>query len=224
MCRARYQCESRYFTLAAWSAYSSTLKIREIFSFNELRARLPVPRRQCVGFVVAVYWDVKPSRKGGKLFPSCWPIAWHSSQPFFFSFLGWVETVHLVRRPLFCLLYQPRMIVDKCRAVCAIIYKGNRSIRRKPAPVTLCPPEITRDLTRARSWMAQIESLRLISWTTARPYQPLIWRLYLTVKYLWILTGLHSVNSYFIVLFILRLCENIMLKRIGPKGDEVHGY
>jgi hypothetical protein len=37
---------------------------------------------------------------------------------FSFSFLGWGENwVHLVRRPLIGLLYQPRMIVDECGAV-----------------------------------------------------------------------------------------------------------
>jgi hypothetical protein len=209
------QVGSRYFTLAAWSAYSSTLKTGEIISFNELRTRLPIHRRQYAFVVVVVYWDVKPSGKVASYVPSSWLIAWHSPQSFFFSFVGWVETVHLERRPLLGLLYQPRMIVDdKCGVVCAIIYSGNKIIQRKPAPVKLCPPEITRDRTRARTWMAQMEGLRLISWTKTRPYEPLIWRLYFTAKYLWILTGLQAVKSYIIVLFILRLCENKMLKRM----------
>jgi hypothetical protein len=38
----------------------------------------------------------------------------NSSFFFFFSFLGWGETVHLGRRPLTGLLYQPRMIDDAC--------------------------------------------------------------------------------------------------------------
>jgi hypothetical protein len=29
--------------------------------------------------------------------------------------------------------------------------KGNRNIRRKPAPVPFCPPQIPHDLTRART-------------------------------------------------------------------------
>jgi hypothetical protein len=64
-----------------------------------------------------------------------------------FSFVGWGETVHLVRRPLFGLLYQPRTIDDECEAVGGMrIGKGNRSTRRKPAPVPLCPPQIPHDL------------------------------------------------------------------------------
>jgi hypothetical protein len=51
-----------------------------------------------------------------------------------------------VRRPLTGLLYQPRMIDDDCGAVGGMrISGGNRSIRRKPAPVPLCPPQISLD-------------------------------------------------------------------------------
>jgi hypothetical protein len=45
------------------------------------------------------------------------------------------------------LLYQPRMIDDDYGAVGGIIIgRGNRSTRRKPAPVPLCPPQIPHDL------------------------------------------------------------------------------
>jgi hypothetical protein len=44
-------------------------------------------------------------------------------------------------------LYQPRMIDDDYGAVGGIrIGKGNRSTRRKPALVPLCPPQIPHDL------------------------------------------------------------------------------
>jgi hypothetical protein len=61
--------------------------------------------------------------------------------------VGW-DWVHLVRRPLFGLLYQPRMIDDdECGAVGGKrLGRGNRSTRRKPAPVPLCPPQIPHDL------------------------------------------------------------------------------
>jgi hypothetical protein len=36
------------------------------------------------------------------------------------------------------------------------IGRGNRSIRRKPAPVLLCPPQIPHVLTRARSRAAAV--------------------------------------------------------------------
>jgi hypothetical protein len=39
--------------------------------------------------------------------------------------------------------------------------KGNRSTRRKPAPVSLYPPQIPHDLTRARTRAAAVGSRRL---------------------------------------------------------------
>jgi hypothetical protein len=67
---------------------------------------------------------------------------------FFFFFLGveW-DWVHLVCRPLIGLLHQPRTIGDECEAVDRMrIGRGNQSIRRKPAPVQLRPPQIPHDL------------------------------------------------------------------------------
>jgi hypothetical protein len=84
-------------------------------------------------------------------------------------FLGvrW-DWVHLVRRPLFDLLYQPRMIDDdECEAVGGMrICRGNWSTRRKPAPLTLCPPHIPYDRTRT----AAVGSRRLIAWAMVRHY------------------------------------------------------
>jgi hypothetical protein len=49
------------------------------------------------------------------------------------------------------LLYQPQTI-DDCGAIGGMkIGRGNRSIRRTPAPVPLCPQQITHDLTWART-------------------------------------------------------------------------
>jgi hypothetical protein len=41
------------------------------------------------------------------------------------------------------LLYQPRMVMDDddCGAVGGMLGKGNRSTRRTPSPVPLCPPQ-----------------------------------------------------------------------------------
>jgi hypothetical protein len=85
--------------------------------------------------------------------------------------LSWGETgVHLVRRPLTGLLYQPRMIGDECRAVGGMsIGRGNRSTRRKPASVPLCPPQIPHDLTWARTGAVEVGSRRLTAWAMARP-------------------------------------------------------
>jgi hypothetical protein len=41
------------------------------------------------------------------------------------------------------------------------IGRGNRSTRRKPAPVPLCPPQIPLDQTRARIRAAAVGSQRL---------------------------------------------------------------
>jgi hypothetical protein len=49
----------------------------------------------------------------------------------------------LVLRPLTGLLYQPQMIDDgDCGEIGEMIGRVNRSTLRKPAPVTLCPPQI----------------------------------------------------------------------------------
>jgi hypothetical protein len=84
--------------------------------------------------------------------------------------MGW-DWVHLVLRPLFGLLYQPQMIDDDdCRAVDGVrISRGDRSTRRKPAPVPLCPPQIPHDLIRARTLAAAVRSRRLTAWAMARP-------------------------------------------------------
>jgi hypothetical protein len=79
--------------------------------------------------------------------------------------MGW-DWVHLVRWPLFDLLYQPRMIdYDECGAVGMRIGRGNRSTQRKPAPVPLCPPQIPHNLT----WAATVGSWQLTAWAVARP-------------------------------------------------------
>jgi hypothetical protein len=60
--------------------------------------------------------------------------------------------------------WQMMMVVDQ--SVEWTIDKGNRSTGRKPTSVSLCPPQILHDLTRATA----VGSWRLTSWATARPY------------------------------------------------------
>jgi hypothetical protein len=50
-----------------------------------------------------------------------------------------------------------------------IIGRGNRSPRRKPAQVRLCPPQ-TPHAGRTRTWAAAVGSQRLTAWATARPW------------------------------------------------------
>jgi hypothetical protein len=75
-----------------------------------------------------------------------------------------------------CLLYQPRMIDDECGINGGLrIGKGNRSTRRKSAPVLLCAPQIPHDLTSnpdrrrgkpATNRTTQSASKVTVSWTT----------------------------------------------------------
>jgi hypothetical protein len=83
--------------------------------------------------------------------------------------------VHLVRRPLFGLLYNPQMIDDDddSGAIGGMqIGKGNRSTRRRPAPVPLCPSQIPHDVTRARTLAAAVGSRWITAWAMARPLLP----------------------------------------------------
>jgi hypothetical protein len=86
-------------------------------------------------------------------------VCYCNFQSIFFSFLGlgW-GWVHLLRRPLIGLLYQLRMIDgDECVAVGGMrISRGNRSTRRKTAPVSLCPPQNPHDMTWARTRAAEL--------------------------------------------------------------------
>jgi hypothetical protein len=61
------------------------------------------------------------------------------------------------------LLYKPQMIDDgDCGAIGRMkVGRGNRSIRRKPAPAPLCPPQIPHDQTRTRTRAAAVGSQRL---------------------------------------------------------------
>jgi hypothetical protein len=59
----------------------------------------------------------------------------------------------LVRCPLIGLLYQPRMIDNGDYGTTGGIKigRGNRSTREKPTLLSLCPPQIPHDHTRART-------------------------------------------------------------------------
>jgi hypothetical protein len=53
------------------------------------------------------------------------------------------------------------------------IGKGNRSTWRKPAPVPLCPPQITLDQTQDWTRATAVESQRLTAWAMAWPIMKL---------------------------------------------------
>jgi hypothetical protein len=50
-----------------------------------------------------------------------------------------------------------------------LIGRGNRSTRRKPAPVPICPPQ-TPHAARMRTRAAALGSQRLTAWAMARPF------------------------------------------------------
>jgi hypothetical protein len=62
------------------------------------------------------------------------------------------------------------MMMMSVEAVRGMIGRGNRSARRKPAPVPLCSPQIPHDLTWARTRAAAVGSRRLTAWAMALPY------------------------------------------------------
>jgi hypothetical protein len=55
-----------------------------------------------------------------------------------------------------------------------MIGKGNRSTRRKPSLVPLCPPQ-TPHAARTRTRAAAVGSQRLTAWATTQPYSTLSW-------------------------------------------------
>jgi hypothetical protein len=57
--------------------------------------------------------------------------------------VGWNGNESTITEATTGLLYQHLMMDDdECKAVGGIIGRGNRSTRRRPAPVQLCPPQI----------------------------------------------------------------------------------
>jgi hypothetical protein len=69
------------------------------------------------------------------------------------------------------LLYQPQMTEDgDCGKIGGmIIGRGNRSTRRKPAPVPLCSPQIPHYQTRARNRAATVGAQRRTAWAMTWP-------------------------------------------------------
>jgi hypothetical protein len=112
---------------------------------------------------------------------------------FYFLGVGW-DWVHLAHRPLTGLLYQPGMIGDdECVAVGGMkIGRGNRSTRRKFAPMPLCTPQIPHDLKWPQTRAFGVGSRRLTAWARARSLNKVN-------KYLLLLVFLLSGNKSFSV-------------------------
>jgi hypothetical protein len=76
----------------------------------------------------------------------------------------------LVRRSLIVLLHQPQMVDEYGPVGGMRIGRGNRSTRRKPAPVPLCSLKIPSNLTLDGTRAAAVGSRRLTTWAMARPH------------------------------------------------------
>jgi hypothetical protein len=82
---------------------------------------------------------------------------------YYYYYPYWGETESTGTAATTGLLYQPQMIDDgDCGAIGGIkIGGGNRSTRRKPAPVPYCPPQIPHDQTQTRTKVTAVGSQRL---------------------------------------------------------------
>jgi hypothetical protein len=107
-------------------------------------------------------------------FQHCGPTVHPSKQcvwatPWFLG-VGW-DWVHLVRRPLFGLLYQPRISYDdKCGTVGGIrIGREDRSTRRKPAPVPLCPSQTLMTWPGLEPGVSRCGKPSTTAWALTRP-------------------------------------------------------
>jgi hypothetical protein len=135
-----------------WSIYSSHTSVLIHPEYNNnsvvwVRERtIPTERPPLVGEVSAKFW-VK--RIEICVLPSA----------------GGVEPRLLLLRALIGLLYLRRMTMSVEQSV----GKENRSTRRKPAPLPLCPPQIPHDLTLARKREAAARSRRQTAWATLHP-------------------------------------------------------
>jgi hypothetical protein len=81
----------------------------------------------------------------------------------FFIILSGVRLSPLGTAATTGLLYRPQMIDDgDCGEIGGMkIGRGNHSTRRKPAPASLCPPQIPHGQARARTRAAAVGSQRL---------------------------------------------------------------
>jgi hypothetical protein len=76
--------------------------------------------------------------------------------------------IHFVCLPLIGLLYQPR-VIDEYGAFSGMrTGRGSRNTQRKPAPVPLCPPQISHDMTWDWIRAAVVGSQRLTAWAMAQ--------------------------------------------------------
>jgi hypothetical protein len=122
-----------------------------------------------------------PLFNGRGFFSFCQKYVW-SEFSFFIVSWGWVR----LSPPGTSANNWPIVPAPVDRAVGGMrIGKGKRSTRRKPVPVTLCPPQTTRDVTWART-------MRLTAWAVARPLKSeLLTTIRMKITDLWAATLFH---------------------------------
>jgi hypothetical protein len=125
-----------------------------------------------------------------------------------FGSLYWL--IPLVTAATTCLSHQPQMRGEgDCGAIGGMkIGKGNRSIRRKPAPAPLCLSKIPLDLAWARTRAAAMESQRLTAWAMARPLSR-----NLNEQYLIFCKTLSSHSDYYEEFHLLKMCSPLKTNR-----------
>jgi hypothetical protein len=107
-------------------------------------------------YSASIFWqwavDMEAVYSSEMLMLTCHNTQCHSPFLYYSLGVGW-DWVHMLRWSRIGLLYQSQMIDDdECGAVGGMrIGKGNRSTRRKLAPVPFCPPQIPHDLCFART-------------------------------------------------------------------------
>jgi hypothetical protein len=83
-----------------------------------------------------------------------------------------------------------------CEAIGGMQFgRGNRSTRRKPTPVPLCPPQIQHDLIQAQTRAAGVGSQRLTASAMARPHTVITTGLYIY----------HALPSFYKLRFWIRI-------------------
>jgi hypothetical protein len=132
-----------------WSAYRPSFRTQEL----KYQAGICRPIREVLGLNLGPDTDY-----------SDWGASWFSSSLQEWDSVTWYGSHWLA----YCT--SPRWYDGDFGAIGGMrISRGNRSIRKKPVPVPLCPPQIPYDLTRVRTRDSAVGSRRLTAWAMAWP-------------------------------------------------------